>query len=204
MSNAVEEFPFNSMRYREAVEEFDGFAGMGSPDLPDDEISAAQVALYRWQIKNFGTQPMERMVLGILEESGELASSYSSEGIEDAIGDICVFSSQACTSTRLGFKYALIDANIYRNQLTYNQDPDIFRVGLIVNGKVSHRVLKRLQGIRGMGDKEKFRQMFYCNIVNILGWASTFSDKKIQDIFLNVSRSVMERDWAKDPNSGNI
>lgn len=56
-----------------ALEVFNEYAGMAPPDLPIGAWQCLQVQLARWQNINFGAQPTERMVLGVNEETGELA-----------------------------------------------------------------------------------------------------------------------------------
>jgi NTP pyrophosphatase (non-canonical NTP hydrolase) len=56
-----------------AKEVFDRYAGMDAPTLPDDRLSALQVALYRWEVNKFKDPQTDQKVLGANEEVGEFA-----------------------------------------------------------------------------------------------------------------------------------
>lgn len=107
----------------QSLQIFHRYAGMGAPELPVDElgsfnVSALQVKLARWQNHNFGFQPAERQMLGVMEEVGELSHAIlkNQQGIRgmddqaafkdaagDAIADTVVYLIQLCTSLRLDF-----------------------------------------------------------------------------------------------------
>ena len=101
-----------------AREVFSKYAGMDAPDLPDDASSAIQVALVRWQQKNFGGASLFQMLAGVTEEVGELAHAilkhdqkirgFDDEGkfreaAGDAVADTVVYLTQLCTLLRLDF-----------------------------------------------------------------------------------------------------
>jgi len=101
-----------------AREIFDGYAGMDAPDLPAHPTSAWQVKHARWADRNFGATPLEQIVLGMAEELGELSHAVlkRAQGIRgmddeakfreaagDAIADVLIYATHACTALRLDF-----------------------------------------------------------------------------------------------------
>lgn len=63
--------------YERAKARFDEYAGFSPPVLPDNELSALQVELCRWQSREFGAVDPERCALGVNEELGELSDAIS-------------------------------------------------------------------------------------------------------------------------------
>lgn len=105
-----------------AREAFDGYAALDAPHLPllDGEVnlSALQVQLYRWQVRNFGVPSELAILAGATEELGELAHALLKhhqgirgmanreamrEAAGDAIADVVVYLIQLCTALRLDF-----------------------------------------------------------------------------------------------------
>lgn len=58
---------------QKAKEVFDSYCAMDSGELPDNQLSALQMKLSRWQTKNFKPPTAGELCLGVAEESGELA-----------------------------------------------------------------------------------------------------------------------------------
>lgn len=116
--------------YNEARDAFDAYAGLDTPELPANPLSALQVRLARWQVENFGVQATERPVRGVTEETGELTEAIlhlmvsvgklnhvslkhdqkirGYDDVEkfrahaaDAIADIRVYLTQICTTLRI-------------------------------------------------------------------------------------------------------
>ena len=73
---------------KKSREVFESYAGMDSPDVPDDEGSSLQVRLHRWQSRNFQSQVSGEIIntLGISEEVGECQDAVS--GLVSASGRI--------------------------------------------------------------------------------------------------------------------
>ena len=101
-----------------AREEFNTYAAMDAPVLPDDPQSCLQVQLTRWQAKNFGGANAFQMLAGVVEEVGELAHALLKhdqkirgfeddvkyrEAAGDAIADAVVYLNQLSTLLRLDF-----------------------------------------------------------------------------------------------------
>lgn len=168
---------------------FGEYAAMDAPDLPDNRLDAIQVRLCRWQVNKFGSQPFERMALGIIEELGELqdANEAGWTGLQlDAVGDICVYTSQLLTHHRLSlsstFAYALEVKN-----------PPLM---LSAAGKLSHVVLKRLQRIRGMQDIFAFRAELFGRAADVLAAARKSVEPMAEDlegVLERVANHVMRR-----------
>ena len=101
-----------------AKAKFDEYAGMDAPDLPNGKVdmSCLQVSLYRWQVRNFGSQGQDASFKGMVEELGELSHALlkHEQGIRgfddpakfkeaagDAIADLLVYATQLATGLRL-------------------------------------------------------------------------------------------------------
>lgn len=110
--------PAASPALAKATAAFNEYAGMDAPHVPTDPFSALQVRMARWQARNFGYQPIEREVLGVSEEAGELAHAVLKglQGIRgmddreayrakaaDALADIAIYSMQVATSLRIDY-----------------------------------------------------------------------------------------------------
>ena len=162
---------------------FNTFAGLDAPELPGGELDAIQVRLHRWQIDKFGYQASERMALGIIEECGELDDADTTADELDALGDICVYSSQLLTHSRLALSVAIRIAEETRFGPTL----------LSSAGKLAHTVLKRLQKIRGMDDDQKYRAAIFDCVVNVLSAAMEVSGCEASDTVKKVAEHVMAR-----------
>lgn len=110
-----------------AREVFDRYAGIDAPAKPSDTLpgnanphwlSDLQVALARWQVKNFGGATAEQIALGVCEEAGEVAHAVLKaaqrirgqddaekhrEDVGDAIADCAIYLAQMATLYRLDF-----------------------------------------------------------------------------------------------------
>jgi hypothetical protein len=181
--------------WKQAKSAFDLFAAMDAPDVPADLLSATQVRLCRWQVRNFGIQPDERIALGIIEEMGELSDAVSDEEVSDAFGDVCVYASQLCTSARLDFSTVMREVRIYA--LTDDYDPDRL---MSAAGDLAHVVLKRSQSIRGFDQDDFYREKLFDAIVTAILVAMHKANIIDPDsVFTHVAESVMKRDWVNNP-----
>lgn len=69
-------------------------------------------------------------------------------------------------------------------------------------GELSHAILKHQQGIRGMGDPEKFRALAGDAIADIMVYLTQLATMLRLDIWTLYSETayeVMQRNWAENP-----
>lgn len=184
--------------YERARAAFDTYATMGAPQLPGDAMSAVQVQLYRWQVRNFDLQPAARFVLGIVEEVGEMGEAVEHDdrdAILDAIGDACIYATQLATTQRLDFG-ALLWAS---QELAHSQPVDV------ALGRIAHAVLKTEQRIRGFDDPEKGRFEVANALLQLLHRLRTiarYMQSELPDVYLDTAEQVLKRDWVADPMTG--
>lgn len=96
-------------------------------------------------------------LLGLVEEMGEFYEATSNEQEIDALGDIGIYLCDYVNREDLTFAKC------------FQEDVGVIEVPLAsAIGKLSHCVLKRFQGIRGMDDIEKFREAQKACIGDIL------------------------------------
>lgn len=185
----------------EAKKQFDTFAGIKSPHLPANNLDALQVRLHRWQEFNFGFQPQPNLVLGILEELGELGTANDSEKRYDAIGDIGVYSTQLLTANRLALSVVVqkINKNLTElNSNKYKNNPYKYQSAVIE--LLSRATLKRAQKIRGFHDIEFYRQHIYNAVVQALTFAaSQLTIIDVGAVILTIADEVMKRNWKENP-----
>jgi NTP pyrophosphatase (non-canonical NTP hydrolase) len=188
------------VRHPTSHEVFESYAAMDAPDLPANERSALQVRLARWEVREFGYQPIERAVLGIGEEIGELAGATSDGDREDAVADILIYAMQVATAMRLDF-WALAAWPWDWDETPSTTLPRERVPALAVAyGAIAHAVLKRSQGIRGMTDEARMRSVVQNGLGHLcvaLGPAD-----ELWAITAPVAEQVMRRKWRKDPVGG--
>ena len=203
--NQIDDATFMTARAR-----FDAYAGMDGPKLPNDERSALQVRLGRWQTREFGPVSTERCALGVGEEVGELAEAYDAalSGVIvsgeyrsralDAVADICIYATNLCTGLRLDF-WAL-------NHVGFEMDMARVVVrSAAAAGRLQHAVLKSAQGIRGMHDPEKYRRAAASavhGLVREMSSACYMFGADLETVVTEVAEEVMKRTWKKWPETG--
>ena len=137
-----------------AREQFEAFAAMDAPEVPEDETNAMQLRLCRWQRDRFGLQVEThdlRMALGIIEEMGETFDAETAELALDGLGDTCVYAGQILLANRLAIAPVLDLARVFAaagGELVPATGPS----------KLAHTVLKGSQKIRGLADSNVFRE----------------------------------------------
>ncbi len=199
---------------RLASDAFEDYAAMPGPHTPEDERSALQVRINRWEVKNFGYQPPERMVLGMSEELGELAEAHDEQdddGLLDAVGDICVYAMNLAPHLRAD-AWTLwgspIDIDDPHMAIRGGDAVDFFpyvytRLGIEI-GKASHAILKATQRIRG--DEDKHRTEALTALARIGVWldflCKEYLDTELWPTVSAVAEKVMKRSWTDDPERG--
>ncbi len=136
-----------------ATGRFAGYAAMDAPELPGYRTGALQVRLCRWQAKAYGLEKGTdlHLALGIVEELGEFEEAVEHADEDDAIADVMIYSIQLCTSLRLDYGTLLRYAFEERKNVPPTTD-------IIHAGRLCHAILKGSQGIRGLGDRSKYRE----------------------------------------------
>ena len=89
-------------------------------DMSSDDLRNIQAEVKEWNDRNFPDRKSYQMILGAVEEIGELAHAFlkreqgirleenHSENIEDAIGDIVIFLMAFCADEGLDLKEILV------------------------------------------------------------------------------------------------
>lgn len=181
--------------YEESRSSFEEYAGMDSPELPENPISALQVRLSRYQNKAYGATEDWKLVLGICEEVGETlfaANELDADGVTDGVCDIMIYTMQLMTSLRL-------DASVVFDMARHDFETSSERSMLAVEaGRIAHAFLKHSQGIRGLADKETFRRVVFENIYELI--STCLYDASEEDLFYVADR-VMSRVPSELPRS---
>lgn len=189
-------------QFQAACEEFAKYADMDGPHVPADPMSALQIRLARWEIRNFGWQSVERMALGVAEETGELCEALLSpnrEDVLDAIADIFVYSNQIATHMRADYS-TLMSWHAQRHLV--NRSNETTTLLLVARmGRLCHAILKAGQGIRGFDDREKTREAVLAAMAEILIYSWQLALHLGADyvaLVTEVAERVMKREWAKN------
>jgi len=178
-----------------------------------------------WSKRNFGEQTDGKLVLGrfapllgLVEEIGELSSSYQVKDGLDSIADIHIYlcdyiaratdfdDEQIAEIGRLIFK-KLSRADELLNENNSCDDLWEFDSDLVsAVGRLYHVELKRLQGIRGFHCDECYRSRRNHAILNVVhNLQKSISDYRV-DAWLLASivfdEVVSKRNWAIAPNTG--
>lgn len=180
--------------YSAARSAFEAYAGIDAPGLPENPLSALQVRLARWQVRNFGIVEDLQLAAGVGEEVGELIESWTgpdSDGTGgeelDAAADIAIYAMNLCTNLRLDF------GSIVPVRATW-----VATEAPIVAGKILHAALKHKQGIRGFADKDFYRETMAGRIGAMKGVCElvcrTFG-QVFEDVLHGVAETVMKREW---------
>lgn len=176
-------------------EAFAAYAALNSADLPTDELSAAQVLLYRWGIRNFGYEGASRYVLGLVEEASELQDALGEVEVSKELGDVLICAAQLCTCLRLDFGTFLNAAS----GALCGADP--WTVLFMSLGDIARAVLKSEQRIRGMDDPAALRLAVGLSIFRICDVALDVHQDP-REAFLRRASMVLTRDYINNPVDG--
>jgi hypothetical protein len=177
--------------FDKASDAFGKYAAMDAPELPPDELSALQVRLWRWQVEQFGSPDDRDLVLGIVEECGELEEADSPAAFEDAVADILIYTTQLCTSNRLDFGTMMVELG--KNRIVANVPRSL--------GRLAHVALKVHQRIRGYDNRQVARNAICVQVANLysaLLWEMPRS-LDVRAAYTVIAERVMKRNWKKDP-----
>ena len=177
--------------FSSASSAFAAYATLDDPLLPADPMSALQVRLWRWQVEQFGVPDDRDLVLGIVEECGELEEAGDVAEMQDAVGDVLIYTIQLCTSQRLDFW------TIFGSALAYSSIA-------IAIGQLAHCALKTHQRIRGYANRDYSRRRLFGRIETLIGAVKMAHGSRINiaGALLMTAERVMERDWRRDPAKG--
>lgn len=148
-----------------------------------------------WSKRNFGEQPGYQMVLGMVEEAGELAEAGTAELVADAVGDIVVFMSGYCTTQGI----QLTDV-FEASERVYESAPMV-----VFLGRICHAHLKAEQRIRGTsGEHVATKVQSMAGVIQCARHAlvNAGSSLTLEDAVRATWSSVKQRDWKKAPSNG--
>lgn len=154
-------------------------------------LQRVQIRQAAWQNRNFGYQPPERMVLGLVEEIGEYEEAPGLAEEDDAIGDICIYAAALCTAFRLDLHtiVALPPITVYPCG-----DPRPV-------GRIAHAVLKHVQNIRKM-TRDQAGAAIVENLRHVLGALET--RENLERIATETADRVFLRNWREAPETGGV
>lgn len=148
-----------------------------------DKWEALRLECFQWSYMNFGDQPVERPLMGLLEEHFEEEDSINESEAQDAQADQMIYFMDFMSRLKLTFT-DLTPADIS----VWHPNP---------RGMMVHCMLKRLQGIRGYEKDDFFR-------TQMLGHMSLYFYQMQEDGCLyDVTRrtwdeTVSKRNWVKE------
>lgn len=176
-----------------AKKQFDLIAALDLSDpMPGDELLALQVDLCRWQRRCFGGASDWQMTLGMIEEAGEFDEAETADLRHDAIGDVGVFGCQLLTLNRLGFNTAAWDADLLAEAIRRGDEK---RSVIQSMGRLAKTVLKGNQKIRGLSDRDVYREAIYRATVDLFASISVHRSQSFGLIVHDVAtKVVMKRD----------
>ncbi len=166
-------------------------------------MACLQVYLMRWERRNFGLQPPWASALGIVEEFGELMDAInevSTEGAQDAIGDILVFACGLCSKIGIDFGVTLSLAVHWASG-----QPTILGQATSAAGWLAHVTLKTSQKIRGYQDPAAAKRdsaIAIGRVVRAVVCMAAADGFDARETFIEVAGMVLRRDWVEDSERG--
>lgn len=156
-----------------------------------------QQAQGKWQKDNFPPAQPYQLLLGIIEEVGEMEDAATHEDRLDAIGDIMIYMCSYCTSRNWEIQ------TIYNLATSKDSENWDWPSCLSIISKLAHHQLKSEQKIRGNEEKHSSESiLLLAKLIRQL--LDGFKDEK--DFILvtnNVWQKVVsKRNWIKNPESG--
>lgn len=121
-------------------------------------------------------------LLGIVEEYGEFVDAVSEEDRQDAIGDIIICLCDYCSREGIGFP-------------EYEPSRDT-TLGVEV-GRLVHATLKRMQGIRGYDNREKYEESRNFALRGIVSCLIQIDHQALQYGIDTWNKIVKKRNWKK-------
>lgn len=143
-----------------------------------------------WQLRNFGHQEPWQMLLGIVEEVGEIRDAKTEEDQADAVGDTVIFLISFCSAH--GFDMGDV--------VTRFVDAPDGRSITSSLGRLAHHTLKLSQGIRGGKTEHLVALREEC--ARALHAMSDGNPGDLEPIVQAVWNVVKLRDWRRAPRDG--
>jgi NTP pyrophosphatase (non-canonical NTP hydrolase) len=117
-----------------------------------DKLESLKKEVGQWSLENFGHNGLWDKnylcaFMGIVEEFGELQSSVDEDEIKDSLADICIFALDFASRRNIDLSKLDIPS------VSIDQEA-VLPVAMILVGKLSHHLLKEIQGIRGYENKD--------------------------------------------------
>ncbi len=150
-----------------------------------------------WAARNFGENPPELLMLGIIEEIAEFfdPANLSRESLCDALGDQAIYALNLCD--KVGLDFAKDIANDLNQPQHFHERQMLGFLGLGCRA-----ILKHAQGIRGM-DSDARRAHLNMTVALWFRWAQgvaeTYALPPMLDIVEDTWAKVQKRDWRKRP-----
>ena len=172
----------------------------GNPNLATDPVKVLTVEIGPWSLYNFpeSREYPERAVLGIVEEWGELVEAITKRlhaEVEDAVGDVMVYSADLCSKIDLNMAEIFGRAEIAAATLPNSGNSHLEGGAVITLGKLSHSSLKASQSIRGSAEQHRLNIATY--LEDLYVWLILVCrDQKLRGAPITVQACV-SRAWGE-------
>lgn len=144
-----------------------------------------------WQLRNFGHQEPWQMLLGVVEEVGEMRDAQTTEEEVDAVGDALIFLISFCSAH--GFDMGDVATRpVDTSPLDRSVASSL--------GRLAHHTLKLSQGIRGGRTAHLAALREEC--ARALHALSAGQPSSVEPIVQDVWDVVKLRNWRKDSTNG--
>lgn len=193
------------------------------------DLVAMQAEQIAWSEKNFGKQPADRPLLGLIEEIVEFDNAWNARDEAMLEASLAARAAREAdptlevtpTAVDAKFEEAVIDAagdigiymldycgkrgwkfnDIWNGRSFYDEQQRKFWYNLVPHaGKLAHHTLKSSQGIRGTAQQHDQEIIRTLNAVLAhLDLACRYLQKDYLTILEGVWSQVRKRDWAKNP-----
>jgi len=194
-----------------------------------EQLTSIISAIGTWSKEQFGNQSGDNLILGrvapllgMIEEFGELESTEDIVEIKDAVADLVIFLFDYCERAKIPAQAVAEEFAVRGNEIEdgltgflHNSQESLqsLKRGLILAlTKLANAELKRVQGIRGFSDNEKYYNTIKTAVKNIIFmlygiWfiQNVKHGKKHGRLFDNIVQTwekVSKRNWKKNKETG--
>jgi NTP pyrophosphatase (non-canonical NTP hydrolase) len=166
-----------------------------------EKLEELKKEVSKWSLSNFGHNGLWEKhylpsFLGIVEEFGELQSSSNEEEVKDSLADICIFSLDF--AGRKGIDLKNLDV-----PLISVHDEAIDAVSTILVGRLSHHLLKEIQGIRGYENPEFAKKQIEETFAELLALVDHVCVVEFNQTMYDIAKEtwdkiVSKRNWKSE------
>lgn len=166
----------------------------------DVQWAKLQTEICAWAVQNFGDTPSQYLLLGMVEEFGELQTATNASDAKDAVADLLIFMANFCQHE--GVTLADIISSLKPPELEQGWPKTSAWISISL-GKLAHHVFKRAYGLRG--DAVYHQTGIKTNLIELCQQLTTFSalgGYTLLEVMTQVWAQVSQRDWKARPATG--